>query len=212
NPASADLVERPPVRYSGDFQLLTAGQVFALARAADPPQDGALYITAAFTGLRLGELLALRWRDIDWGLQRIQVRRNYTDRREKVPKSGRVRSAPMVDEVMVALDGLSRREHFTRAEDLVFCSVTGGHLEAWGMRRRFYAALERRAAAHRVPRPAPLLRLACRPKAATGDRPGLSGARTHFDDDALRAPHAGGGGRRAAIGGHTGRECPNKRR
>jgi integrase len=117
--------------------------VFALARAADPPHDGALYITAAFTGLRLGELLALRWRDIDWGLQRIQVRRNYTDGREKAPKSGRVRSAPMVDEVVTALDGLSRREHFTKADDLVFCSVTGGHLEAWGMRRRFYAALER---------------------------------------------------------------------
>jgi integrase len=143
NPASADLVERPPVRYSGEFELLTADQVFALARAADPPQDGALYITAAFTRLRLGELLALRWRDIDWGLQRIQVRRNYTYRHEKAPKSGRVRSAPMVDEVMVALDALSRREHFTRADDLVFCSVTGGHLEAWGMRRRFYAALER---------------------------------------------------------------------
>ncbi len=143
NPASADLVERPPVRYSGDFQLLSPDQVFALARAADPPQDGALYITAAFTGLRLGELLALRWRDIDWGLQRIQVRRNYTDGHEKAPKSGRVRSAPMVDEVTLALDGLSRREHFTRADDLVFCSVTGGHLEAWSMRRRFYTALER---------------------------------------------------------------------
>jgi integrase len=143
NPASADLVERPAVRYSGDFDLLSPDEVMALARAAETPQDGALYITAAFTGLRQGELLALRWRDIDWGLQRIQVRRNYTDRHEKAPKSGRVRSAPMVDEVMVALDGLSRREHFTRPGDLVFCSATGDHLDSWGMRRRFYAALER---------------------------------------------------------------------
>lgn len=85
----------------------------------------------------------MRWRDIDCGLQRIQVRRNYTDRHEKTPKSGRVRSAPMVDEVMVALDGLSRREHFTRPGDLVFCSATGDHPDSWGMRRRFYAALER---------------------------------------------------------------------
>ena len=143
NPASADLVERPPVRYSGDFQLLSPEQVMALARAADSPTDGALYITAAFTGLRLGELLALRWRDLNWGLQRIHVRRNYTNRREKTPKSGRVRSAPMIDEVMVTLDALSKREHFTRPDDLVFCSATGDHLDAWGMRRRFYAALER---------------------------------------------------------------------
>lgn len=143
NPASADLVERPPVRYSGDFELLTPDEVIALAAAAEPAQDGALYITAAFTGLRQGELLALRWRDIDWGLQRIQVRRNYTNREEKTPKSGRVRSAPMVDEVTVALDELSRREHFTKPDDLVFCSETGDHLNSWSLRRRFYAALER---------------------------------------------------------------------
>lgn len=143
NPASADLVERPPLRYSGEFALLSPNEVIALANAADPPQDGTLYITAAFTGLRQGELLALRWRDVDWALQRIQVRRNYTNRQEKTPKSGRVRSAPMVDEVTVALDALSRREHFTRPDDLVFCSDTGDHLDSWALRRRFYAALER---------------------------------------------------------------------
>lgn len=143
NPASADLVERPPLRYSGEFALLSPNEVIALANAADPSQDGTLYITAAFTGLRQGELLALRWRDVDWALQRIQVRRNYTNRQEKTPKSGRVRSAPMVDEVTVALDALSRREHFTRPDDLVFCSDSGDHLDSWALRRRFYAALER---------------------------------------------------------------------
>ena len=131
------------MRYSGEFDMLAPDQVMQLAAAANPPQDGALYITAAFTGLRQGELLALRWRDIDWSLQRIQVRRNFTYRHEKAPKSGRVRSAPMVDEVMVALDGLSRREHFTAPDDLVFCSMIGEHLNSWSMRRRFYAALER---------------------------------------------------------------------
>ena len=143
NPASADLVERPQVRYSGEFRMLSPEEVFALARAADNPCDGALYLTAAFTGLRQGELLALRWRDIDFGLQRIQVRRNYTDRTQKTPKSGRVRSAPMVDHVMVVLDELSRREHFTGPDDLVFCSPIGGYLDSWALRKRFYAALER---------------------------------------------------------------------
>jgi integrase len=32
-----------------------------------------LYLTAAMTGLRQGELLALRWRDIDWTAGRIRV-------------------------------------------------------------------------------------------------------------------------------------------
>ncbi len=142
NPASADLVERPPVRYSGEFELLDPDEVMALARAAASEQDAALYITAAFTGLRQGELLALRWRDIDFSLQRIQVRRNFTAGHEKSPKSGRVRSAPMVDEVTRVLDGLSRRPTFIAPGDLVFCSDAGAHLDSWALRRRFYRALE----------------------------------------------------------------------
>jgi integrase len=38
---------------------------------------GVLYLTAAMTGLRQGELLALRWRDVDWLAARVRVRRNY---------------------------------------------------------------------------------------------------------------------------------------
>lgn len=49
----------------------------------------------------------------------------------------------MVDEVAAALDALSQREHFTRQDDLVFCTATGEHLNSWTLRRRFYAALER---------------------------------------------------------------------
>ena len=143
NPAAADLVERPAVRYSGEFETLRPDEVLALVRAAASPQDGAIYLTAAFTGLRLGELLALRWRDVDFGLQRLQVRRNYTDRREKAPKSGRVRSAPMVDEVMAALDALSRRAEFTGPDELVFPNAVGEHECGWSLRRRYYAALER---------------------------------------------------------------------
>jgi integrase len=142
NPASADLVERPPVRYSGEFKTLRPGEVLQLARHADGRQDAALYLTAAFTGLRMGELLALRWRDVDFALQRLHVRRNYTDRREKAPKSGRVRSAPIVDEVTAALDALTRRAHFTSPDDPVFPNEVGEHLCGWTVRRRFYAALD----------------------------------------------------------------------
>ncbi len=47
-------------------------------RASGSEQDACLYLTAAFTGLRLGELLALQWRDVDFSGDAIRVRRSYT--------------------------------------------------------------------------------------------------------------------------------------
>jgi len=55
NPASAELVERPPVRYTGGFDTFDADELAALARAADAAQDATLFLTAAMTGLRQGE-------------------------------------------------------------------------------------------------------------------------------------------------------------
>jgi integrase len=83
------------------------------SRAAASDQDGAIYLTAAMTGLRRGELVALRWRDIDFPGQAIRVRANYSFGELVTPKSGKVRSVPMVQEVAEALARLSQREHFT---------------------------------------------------------------------------------------------------
>ncbi len=64
NPAAT--AERQPYRRSGDFDVLDAAEVGQLSVAAENAQDGAMFTTAAFTGLRLGELLALRWVDVDF--------------------------------------------------------------------------------------------------------------------------------------------------
>jgi integrase len=145
NPASAELVDRPTVRYSGEFDTFDAEELAALVRAAEDEQDGALFLTAAMTGLRQGELLALRWRDLDFAGQRVHVRRSWSRvaGREKAPKSGKVRSVPLVAELIGPLDRLSRREHFTADDDLVFCSALGAHLNDHLLRRRYSAALKR---------------------------------------------------------------------
>ena len=53
---------------------------------ATSEQDAAIFTVAAFTGLRLGELRALRWRDIDFGKQTVIVRGSYTHGRPRPPK------------------------------------------------------------------------------------------------------------------------------
>jgi integrase len=35
-------------------------------------------VVAAFTGLRMGELRALRWSDVDFGKRLVHVRRSFT--------------------------------------------------------------------------------------------------------------------------------------
>jgi integrase len=143
NPASAELVERPKVVYTGEFDTLDRDEIERLAAAAPSDQEAALYKTAAFTGLRQGELLALRWQDVDFVGGLVHVRRNYTGGREKVPKGKRVRSVPMMPELVDVLAKLKDREHFTGDGDLVFCSTVGEYLDHFAMRRRYYEALER---------------------------------------------------------------------
>jgi integrase len=142
NPANA--VEHHPVRYSGDYDLYSREEVDALVRGAASEQDAAIYATAAMTGLRRGELVALRWRDVDFAGQAIRVRGNYSHRQVVTPKSGKVRVVPMVPDVARHLARLGQREHFTRDDDPVFCSDVGGrHIDASALRRRYIAATKR---------------------------------------------------------------------
>jgi integrase len=106
------------------------------ARARSDAQDAALVPTAAYAGLRLGELRALRWRDIDFERRIIHVRRAFTQANEDVPKSGRARAVPMADQIARSLDQLSRRDTHTAPDELVFSNPTGGYLEDSALRRR----------------------------------------------------------------------------
>jgi integrase len=129
--------ERQPLKRSGEFQALDPSEVALLAANAANEQDAALFEVAAFTGLRLGELRGLRWGDVDWMHRLVHVRRSYTRHELGPPKSGKVRSVPLVDQAARALDRLSRREYWTREEDLVFVSEVGEPFDEWAMRRRF---------------------------------------------------------------------------
>jgi integrase len=134
-------VDRQPHQDSGLFDVLNVPQIMAVARAGATAQDRALYITAAFTGLRMGELRALEWSDVDFGKRLIHVRRNYVKGDLALPKSGKVRSVPMTDHVMQVLDVLSRRAFYVDPDCLVFGNEVGGIVSDDVVRRAFKSAL-----------------------------------------------------------------------
>lgn len=136
-------IEKYRQRSSGDIDVFSPEEVLALVRAASDEQDAAIYLTAAFTGLRRGELLALRWRDVDVAGQAISVRASYAGEQLTTPKSGKVRSVPMAPDVAAALAALGRRERWTGDDDLVFVGATGHYLDGSALRRRYTAALRR---------------------------------------------------------------------
>jgi tellurite resistance-related uncharacterized protein len=55
---AAEDAERVTVRRSGDFNVLSPEEVHAVARADASELYGAIYVAAAFTGPRMGELRA----------------------------------------------------------------------------------------------------------------------------------------------------------
>jgi integrase len=67
-------IERQPLTRRAHIDVYSTKEIRALMRAAASNQDRAIFQTAAFTGLRMGELLALRWRDVDLELRTIRVR------------------------------------------------------------------------------------------------------------------------------------------
>jgi integrase len=111
-------------------------------QAAEDRQDAAIYLTAALSGLRRSELLALRWEDVDFEQSSIRVFEGYSAKRAGKPKSRKSRTVPMVEEIARALGDLEARGAHTTKNDLVFVSREGTHVDGSALRRRYLATLE----------------------------------------------------------------------
>ncbi|MEM6785252.1 MAG: site-specific integrase [Bacteroidota bacterium] len=77
-----------------------------------------LVTVAVYTGLRLGELVALRWRDVDLHARTLVVRHTATSR----TKSRRDRAVPLAQQAVDVLVGI--RPH-DQLDGLVFTGATG---------------------------------------------------------------------------------------
>jgi len=136
-------VDRFRIRRSGDIEVFSPEEVWSLVRAATSEMDGIAFLTAAFTGLRRGELLALRWRDVDFAASTIRVRASYVAHQLTTPKSGKVRAVPMAPDVASALARLGQRDRFTGEDDFVFAGESGLPIDGEALSKRYENALKR---------------------------------------------------------------------
>lgn len=97
------VIKKPRVRlHSSSYNYLrTPAEIsqFLCAAREEGAMAHMLYAVAIYTGLRAGELAALRWEDIDWNNRLITVQRSY----DGPTKSDDLRHVPILDVLLPLL-------------------------------------------------------------------------------------------------------------
>ena len=101
--------------------------------------------TLAFTGLRAGELLALRWQNLDFVRKRIKVTHSLWRHQLLKPKTKKsLRTLVMPDPLVQVLLDHRRESDFTDPDDFVFCQADGRPMDSDSLRRTgIYPAVKR---------------------------------------------------------------------
>jgi integrase len=136
----------PPRRVRYEIKPLTIEQVHSLLEAAKGHSMEALFNLALATGMRRGELMGLKWQDIDMTKGTLQVRRILSRVPSKLPGKGYVESEPKTQKsrrnIVIASFALEAlKQHRVRQleakvkagpawedHDYVFCTSVGTHL------------------------------------------------------------------------------------
>jgi Phage integrase family len=148
------------------MQILTSPEIRRLLDAADEPTR-TLLLCAVLTGMRRGELLGLRWEDIDLEGHRVFVRRALW--RGKIVTTKSRRSRRTIDMAPTLRSALTRLPSRFQG-GLVFCRPDGkadrsGQLHSQGVGT---SAPQSGASPHAAPRSAPHV---CQPLDRSGSAP-----------------------------------------
>jgi integrase len=112
---------------------------------AVPAEHKPLFICIALTGLRLGELLALRWKNVDFLGDTIHIERSLWGGELQTPKTdASVSTVPMKSVLKSALTQLRQRGDHTELDSFVFCKSDGAPLHPDVLRKDvLYPVLDR---------------------------------------------------------------------
>lgn len=112
-----------------------------------------VFNTAAKTGMRCGEVLALMWSGIDFSEYVFDICQAWSDRSTLgLPKSRKKRRIPVANSVIEPLQRLHEESIRISSTDLVFCYDDGSRLGATWWRKNFYETLVRAGIAIKEPK------------------------------------------------------------
>lgn len=153
NPAA--LIE-PPTDEGREIHPLTPGQARTLLQAVEGDRLYALYLIELSLGLRLGELLGLRWVDLNWDHRELKITQTVVTLNNRTtfgqPKTKKSRrTLPLSDELIAALRAHQRNQNEEKrlpdtpwAENgLIFASQVGTPIGQRNMLRSFQRLLKR---------------------------------------------------------------------
>ena len=144
----------PPSKVQTERAPLTAEQVTTLVASIRSERIGPLVLTALGTGLREGELLGLRWQDVDLDAGTLAVRHTLqrVTRTLAEPKTDRARRVVPLPRTVVDVLREQRRRQLQdrfaagpmwRDGDYVFASPSGRPQDPRNVLRAYQSALER---------------------------------------------------------------------
>lgn len=145
------VVLRSPVRQKhkpkmvrSEKPIWTAAQLKSILDAVRRDHR-AFFVCAALTGARLGELLGLRWKNVDLDVGKLEIRQSVWNGQLLPPKTeGSVRTVYFGEALKLTLQEHRRATAHGSDEDFVFCKPDGAPLNPDVIRRDvLYPALDR---------------------------------------------------------------------
>jgi integrase len=146
-----DLIPKSPVRRQHKPALerrekvvWTAEQLRQIVAAA-PQHHRPMFVCAALTGVRLGELLALKWKHVDFEKRVLHIQQSLWEGAVQTPKTlASIRGIPIGDTLASALSDHMRVSQCIGPEDFIFCKPDGRPLHPDVVRKDvLYPVLDR---------------------------------------------------------------------
>lgn len=134
---------RPERKEAAYFENDELPRLFA--RLSDASAN-TLCLVALKTGMRQGELFALRWGDVDLEQAVVRVRRSYTGGLLSTPKNRERRDVDLISDVVELLSGWRRHARNTLPDDSLVFPGADGHAFLTPtvlLRRQLYPAMTR---------------------------------------------------------------------